>query len=144
MADLIIKGGALFRWPASVGSFKSVLRGAGISASIPSNPQLPLTIGEYTLLTPESTARPVDDVVREVAPILVNDEWGQQWFSRAFSQAEIGYRAAEDWKTAMEATDKDMPRYIEDILDKIGTAGLPQEMIDRYNSKKILRGNKPT
>jgi len=60
---------------------------------------------------------------------------------------ELAYQNAkpmEDWQASMASTDAEMPRYIEDILDKIGTAGLPQEMIVRYNSKKLLRGNKPT
>lgn len=58
--------------------------------------------------------------------------------------AEQNAKPMEDWQASMAATDDQMPRYIEDILDMIGTVGLAPEMIERYNSKKVLRGNKPT
>lgn len=57
--------------------------------------------------------------------------------------AVLDAKPMEDWKASMAATDTKMPRYIEDILDKIGTVGLPQEMIDRFDAKKALRSSKP-
>lgn len=71
-----------------------------------------------------------------------------------FTAAEEAARDAEelaaqnakpmkDWEASMAATDKDMPRYAEDILDMIGTTGLNATMVDRYNTKKALRATKP-
>lgn len=89
MADVIIKDGAVYRWPASVGSLKSILKGEGLNVSIPRNPQLPLIISGYTLLTPEPTAKPTGDVVKEIAPTLIDPDWTQQWSSRSFNVTEI-------------------------------------------------------
>jgi hypothetical protein len=50
---------------------------------------MPLTVGVYTLLTPISTERPTGDVVKEIAPILTDNGWTQQWSSRAFNVAEV-------------------------------------------------------
>jgi len=47
------------------------------------------------------------------------------------------------WEREMAKTDPEMPRIIEDILDKIGIDGLPQETIDVYNNKKAKRAEKP-
>lgn len=58
--------------------------------------------------------------------------------------AEINAKPMGDWQASMSETDADMPRYIEDILDMIGTTGLNPIMANRYNAKKTLRGNKPT
>lgn len=49
----------------------------------------------------------------------------------------------QDWEASMAATDADMPRYIEDILDVIGTVGMNATMVDRYTAKKALRATKP-
>lgn len=60
---------------------------------------------------------------------------------------ELAYQNAKpmkNWQKSMSKTDAEMPRCIEDIIDKIGTTGLAQEMIDRFNSKKTLRASKPT
>jgi len=49
----------------------------------------------------------------------------------------------EDWKAFMQETDDGMPRYLEDIFNRDGTDGLPQALIDKYNTKKDLRATKP-
>ena len=48
-----------------------------------------------------------------------------------------------DWKESMQGTDSGMPRYMEDIFNRDGTDGLPQVLIDKYNTKKDLRATKP-
>ena len=48
-----------------------------------------------------------------------------------------------DWKEVMSASDSGMPRYLEDIFNRDGTDGLPQALIDKYNTKKDLRATKP-
>ena len=47
------------------------------------------------------------------------------------------------WHNKIHLSDRDMPRIYEDILDRDGTDGLPQVVIDRYNAKKALRATKP-
>ena len=49
----------------------------------------------------------------------------------------------EKWKASMQETDSGMPRYLEDIFNRDGTDGLPQVLIDKYNTKKDLRATKP-
>ena len=49
-----------------------------------------------------------------------------------------------DWVESIQLSDSTMlPRWGEDILDRDGTDGLPQVVIDRYNAKKALRATKP-
>ena len=51
-----------------------------------------------------------------------------------------------DWMAAMLATDRDVPRAIEDIYDALqedAQARVPQVMRDRITAKKTLRGEKP-
>ena len=48
-----------------------------------------------------------------------------------------------DWKLSMQETDHGMPRYLEDIFNRDGTDGLPQVLIDKYNTKTDLRASKP-
>jgi len=52
-------------------------------------------------------------------------------------------RPMEDWMESMQETDNGMPRYLEDIFNRDGTDGLPQVLIDKYNTKKDLRATKP-
>ena len=47
------------------------------------------------------------------------------------------------WKSSMQRTDSGMPRYLEDLFNRDGTDGLPQVLIDKYNTKKDLRATKP-
>ena len=51
-----------------------------------------------------------------------------------------------DWKAAMFATDRDVPRSTEDIYDALqedAQARVAQVMRDRITAKKTLRGQKP-
>ena len=64
----------------------------------------------------------------------------------SFDAMKIAYDLAQpmnDWKVAMQETDSGMPRYLEDIFNRDGTDGLPQVLIDKYNTKKDLRATKP-
>lgn len=47
------------------------------------------------------------------------------------------------WEAEMRKTDSLLPRWAEDIIDKIGSADLPQETLDLYNAKKTKRSEKP-
>ena len=50
------------------------------------------------------------------------------------------------WENGMAETDKDMPRYIEDVYDGLDEAAqgrVPQITQDRITAKKTLRGEKP-
>lgn len=47
------------------------------------------------------------------------------------------------WKKAMMRSDKNMPRYAEDILDGMDKSSVPQASLDRLQSKKELRATKP-
>jgi hypothetical protein len=49
----------------------------------------------------------------------------------------------EDWKASMQETDSSMPRYAEDILDGMDKSGVAQITLDRLQSKKDLRGERP-
>tara|TARA_Y100000310_G_C20355232_1_gene656312 strand:- start:26 stop:403 length:378 start_codon:yes stop_codon:yes gene_type:complete len=50
----------------------------------------------------------------------------------------------DNWMKEMRASDSSMiPRWSEDILDKIGTTDLAEQTLDKYNAKKALRATKP-
>lgn len=48
------------------------------------------------------------------------------------------------WENEMKKSDRDMPRAMEDLIDKVGTDGLARETVDKYNAKKIKRAERPT
>ena len=50
----------------------------------------------------------------------------------------------EEWQQAMRDADGAlMPRWAEDIIAKLGTAGMAQETVDAYNAKRAERAKKP-
>jgi hypothetical protein len=52
----------------------------------------------------------------------------------------------ENWERKMDALDKDLPRYAEDIIDALNpsdSAGLSQETKDKNAAKKLERGKIP-
>ena len=70
--------------------------------------------------------------------------------TQAERDAEDAKTAAEkplrDWQKKMNATDTDLPRAIEDILDALDPptkAKIPKHTMDKYNNKKLLRNQKP-
>ena len=90
MPNVIIKDGAVVRWPATVNSLRHLAQGV----SIPRNAKAPITAGGFTLMTPAATAAPVNDIVRETAPIFIDSVVTQQWHSAAFTAEELDvYRA---------------------------------------------------
>ena len=53
-------------------------------------------------------------------------------------------RPMEDWKEVMLASDSDMPRWGEDILDTMSNkSSVPQITLDKLQAKKDLRATKP-
>ena len=62
------------------------------------------------------------------------------WTAEYLVEFPEGY---DEWKESMQGTDSGMPRYLEDIFNRDGTDGLPQVLIDKYNTKKDLRATKP-
>ena len=66
--------------------------------------------------------------------------------AKTLTYDSVGYNSdtvMNDWKSSMQGTDNGMPRYLEDIFNRDGTDGLPQALIDKYNTKKDLRATKP-
>jgi len=67
------------------------------------------------------------------------------------TETEINTAFAEEtvicnWEIQMEATDRDVPRAIEDIYDALqedAQARVPQITRDKITAKKTLRGQKP-
>lgn len=47
------------------------------------------------------------------------------------------------WKENMRTTDKEMPRYLEDLIDDQNFALKPGRLKDNHTNKKVLRGQKP-
>ena len=47
------------------------------------------------------------------------------------------------WEKELDVTDKDMPRWAEDLWDAIGIGNAPAAVKDFYNQKKLLRATKP-
>ncbi len=100
MASAILENGAYLQ-RGSMATLKSKLKQDGISASIPKNPQLPITIGSYSLVDIANSERPVNDVVREIDPVMIDGVLTQQWESREFTAEE---QAAEDAESQRIAT----------------------------------------
>lgn len=48
-----------------------------------------------------------------------------------------------DWGKQMAATDREMPRYLEDLIDNQNMTLKPGRLNDNYTAKKALRGQKP-
>lgn len=70
--------------------------------------------------------------------------------TQAERDAEDALTAAEkpmkDWLAQMAATDKDIPRAIEDIIDALDAptrARIAPETLTKYQAKKTLRSQKP-
>lgn len=49
----------------------------------------------------------------------------------------------EKWKRQLAIADREMPRYIEDLITGYGTEGLPEILLNRYMAKRQLRDNRP-
>jgi hypothetical protein len=52
-------------------------------------------------------------------------------------------RATKEWQEKMALSDATLPRYVEDIIDKVGTAGLAEGLVSKYAAKKALRAERP-
>ncbi len=100
MPSAILENGAYLQ-RGSIATLKSKLKQDGISASIPKSPQLPITIGSYSLVEIVNSERPTSDVVREIDPAMIGGVLTQQWESREFTAEE---QAAEDAESQRIAT----------------------------------------
>jgi hypothetical protein len=49
----------------------------------------------------------------------------------------------KEWIKKISDLDAKMPRYVEDLIDRDGTDGLPQALIDAYTLKKKIRSERP-
>ena len=74
-----------------------------------------------------------------ITPLTQEEETARDAEELAWANA----KPMNDWKSSMRRTDNGMPRYLEDIFNRDGTDGLPQVLIDKYNTKKDLRATKP-
>ena len=57
--------------------------------------------------------------------------------------AEAAAQPLRDWTHAMAASDADLPRWAEDMIDAYGADALPAPTRARYEAKKALRARKP-
>jgi len=57
--------------------------------------------------------------------------------------AELADKPMNDWEQSMKGSDQILPRWAEDIIDKIGTDGLAPETVDKHAAKKALRATRP-
>ena len=86
MLNVIVKDGAVVRFPATINSLKSLV---GDNIILPKNPALPITAEGYTLLAPVGSSEPDGDVTKEVVPTLASGQWTQAWEVRAYNEGEL-------------------------------------------------------
>ena len=53
-------------------------------------------------------------------------------------------RAMREWKAKMLESDTLLPRFAEDIIDKLGADGLATDTAEKAAAKKALRATKPS
>ena len=113
------------RWPASFGS---LLVFSGVSLQKTSD--RPVTAGVYTLHRPAQTAKPVGDVVVEVAPVQVDGVWTQQWEVRSYTSDERAGLIKSACDSIDLAADAARRRFVSpgDLID--------QEYKEAYNQAK--------
>ena len=143
--DILIKtsdGSEVNRWSVQAG--KVIIPGTG-DVVFPAPDDRPLAIGEDHFL---ATATVVDEDIgdgQKRGPETVGVV-GQAVTVTRTAVAKTEEDILNDWKSAMSATDRDMPRYTEDIYDALDedTQGRVVQVVrDRIAAKKTLRGQKP-
>ena len=68
----------------------------------------------------------------------IADRWN------ADNAKEAAERPMREWLERMNAADhSEMPRWAEEVIEKIGTAGLSDVTVGKYEAKLALRGDKP-
>ena len=84
----------------------------------------------------------------DVGPRMVNgieveiDDAEKQTIADEWNASESS-RPMREWEQSMGASDATMTRHLEDVIDKIGTEGLPPETVAAHAAKKALRATKP-
>ena len=94
MADLIVKDGQLYRYPATINTLNSILRQEGVNGRVPGGRELPVTVSGYTLLKPAPSTKPTGYRVTEITPIVIDSVWTTQYSSRDATQDELDNDAA--------------------------------------------------
>jgi len=81
-----------------------------------------------------------DGVITEFPGGIPSQVDQDKWTAEYLLQFPEGY---DEWKETIQATDADMPRYLEDLItDKFaGNAGTSLQ--ERYNAKIKIRGEQP-
>jgi len=81
-----------------------------------------------------------DGVITEFPGGIPSQADQDKWTAEYLLQFPEGY---DEWKETIQATDADMPRYLEDLItDKFaGNAGTSLQ--ERYNAKIKIRGEQP-
>lgn len=47
----------------------------------------------------------------------------------------------KEWQRKMRMSDRDLPRYAEDLITAYGTEGLPEATLKKYTDKRSLRAS---
>lgn len=73
---------------------------------------------------------------------LIGETYTQVWDTRDYTQEEQDTALEQDWWSRIRATDVDMPRTLEDIIDTMSEeqkSSLVPETKARYDNKKTIR-----
>ena len=84
-----------------------------------------------------------NEVAEQSGAEFVAGVWQTKWVVRAKTLEE----KTSEWQNAMNATDREMPRSVEDLIAAQPQAvkdSLSSFTMDRYNAKIVLRAMKPT
>jgi hypothetical protein len=145
MTEILIEtvtGNEVRRWGVPPGKVK--IPGTG-DVVFPGDSPRPIDIGPDHFL---ATATVVDEDIgdgQKRGPETVGVV-GQAVTVTRTAVAKTEEDILNDWKSAMSATDRDMPRYTEDIYDALDedTQGRVSQILrDRITTKKTLRGERP-
>ena len=68
---------------------------------------------------------------------------GMVYNNGSFDLPDVSTDQLSEWLRQMELSDQIMTRVEEDIITVIGVENLPTPVQEKYNSKLILRANKP-
>lgn len=88
-----------------------------------------------------------DDMGRDIPRDKANRDYRRFLSEMDAGTAQLKPRPAPDpvakWIADIANSDRIMSRHVEDIIDKIGTAGLPASTVAAHAAKKALRAAKP-
>ena len=80
----------------------------------------------------------------EVIPMTAEEIAARQTEEQAWHRG----KADREWQSRIAATDKEMPRYLEDLIDSLDRLiplkdNLSSQLLDAYDLKKSIRSEKP-